>query len=532
MWLFVKRVVISNYRCLDKVDLSLNPKLNIIVGNNECGKSTLLEAIHLALSGQLNGRPITGELHPHLFNAELVETYIASLRAKTAAPIPEIFIELYFPDDPALAAMRGTHNHAHVDATGVALSITFNRDYTAEYASYIADPDLIRTLPIEYYQVRWRSFAGHDVTARSIPIKPSFIDASTIRNNVAASRYVIDIMRDSLTRAEKVDLALSYRQMKDLFLDQEKVKGVNAALAAKKGAISDKALSVALDTSSRAGWETGVMPHLDAIPLPLVGKGEQNTIKIKLAMEASAESHLIQIEEPENHLSFSNLNALIDHIGEQRAERQLVITTHSSFVLNKLGMESVILFNRGRNATLKDLPAATQDYFMRLPGHDTLRLILAERTILVEGPSDELVVQAAFQRKHGKPPLAAGVDVISVGSLAFKRFLDIALLIGREVAVVTDNDGDLAALAAKYRDYDGKPSVAIHYDTDVNFRTLEPQLLKANGRAVIEAVLGKAFADDDALLTWMKANKADAALAFFKTAQPWTAPAYIQAALG
>ena len=48
-----------------------NPDLNIIVGNNECGKSTLLEAIHLALSGQLNGRPIQTELHPHLLMPKL-----------------------------------------------------------------------------------------------------------------------------------------------------------------------------------------------------------------------------------------------------------------------------------------------------------------------------------------------------------------------------------------------------------------------------------------------------------------------------
>jgi len=29
------------------------------------------------------------------------------------------------------------------------------------------------------------------------------------------------------------------------------------------------------------------MPHLDDIPLTLVGKGEQNAVKVKLAMEAS-----------------------------------------------------------------------------------------------------------------------------------------------------------------------------------------------------------------------------------------------------
>jgi putative ATP-dependent endonuclease of OLD family len=66
--LYISRVIICNYRCLKTADVTLNPDLNTIVGDNESGKSTLLEAIHLALTGQLNGRPIQTELHPHLFN--------------------------------------------------------------------------------------------------------------------------------------------------------------------------------------------------------------------------------------------------------------------------------------------------------------------------------------------------------------------------------------------------------------------------------------------------------------------------------
>jgi hypothetical protein len=194
--------------------------------------------------------------------------------------------------------------------------------------------------------VRWRSFAENEITARGIPIKPCFIDASTIRNNAAASRYVIDIMKDSLSKDQKVDLALSYRMMKDAFLAEDRVRGVNEALAQRKGEISEKTPSVSLDTSSRTSWETGVMPHLDDVPLTLVGKGEQDSVKIKLAMASSTEAQVILIEEAENHLSFSNLNVLISHIAERRGTRQLVITTHSSFVLNKLGIESVILFHR------------------------------------------------------------------------------------------------------------------------------------------------------------------------------------------
>ena len=87
--------------------------------------------------------------------------------------------------------------------------------------------------------------------------------------------------------------------------------------------------------------------------MPLVGKGEQNSVKIKLAMEELAESHPLLIEEAENHLSFSNLNVLIKHISDKRADRQLLITTYSSFVLNKLGLKSVLLFANGKTLSLK-----------------------------------------------------------------------------------------------------------------------------------------------------------------------------------
>jgi hypothetical protein len=200
--------------------------------------------------------------------------------------------------------------------------------------------------------------------------------------------------------------------------------------------------------------------------------------------------------------------------------------------LNKLGVEAVVLFHRGKSFRLNQLPPDTHEYFMRLPGHDTLRLILSERSILVEGPSDELIVQAAYVKKHGKMPLEAGVDVIAVNSLAFKRFLQIAKELGRNVAVVTDNDGDVAALADKYADYLALPGIGIHYDGDEAYGTLEPQLLKANGRAAIENILGRSFFSDDDLLKYMKANKTDVALSFFGTVEPWNVPEYINNAIG
>jgi len=51
----IQKVIIQNFKTLRNFEINLNKELNIIVGDNEAGKSTLLDAINLVLTGQLNG---------------------------------------------------------------------------------------------------------------------------------------------------------------------------------------------------------------------------------------------------------------------------------------------------------------------------------------------------------------------------------------------------------------------------------------------------------------------------------------------
>ena len=287
-----------------------------------------------------------------------------------------------------------------------------------------------------------------------------------------------------------------------------------------------------MDTTTRASWETGVLPHLDEIPLTLVGKGEQNSIKIKLAMNAANACDILLMEEPENHLSHANLNGLINHITEKSAGKQMIVTTHNNFVLNKLGVDQVLMFSGDTAITLSDLPTSTKEYFKKLPGHNTLRMILSKRSILVEGPSDELIVQRAYLQVHGKLPLMDGIEVIAVNALAFKRFLDIAKSLSLAVHVVTDNDRDVDAVTRKYAEYIKDENIVICFDNDEAYPTLEPQLLRANGRARLNRILGTNFEDDDSLVAHMGGkNKTETALRIFDSDQNFVIPDYIHDAI-
>ncbi len=50
----IRKVIIRNYRKFRKLDVSMLPGVNVLVGSNDSGKSTLIEAINLALTGRVN----------------------------------------------------------------------------------------------------------------------------------------------------------------------------------------------------------------------------------------------------------------------------------------------------------------------------------------------------------------------------------------------------------------------------------------------------------------------------------------------
>jgi len=527
----IESVHIENFKGFDSFNLDLNTDINIIVGNNEAGKSTILEAISLALTKRIGGRPVEQELSPYLFNKKCSDAYLAAVKQNQNPALPRILIELYFSESPQLASLRGINNSRNADCIGIRLEAVFDSDYAEEYQKLIEDASEKRVIPAEYYKVHWFSFANNAITSRSLPVNVFHIDATTIRLQSGADSYIQNIISDGLAPKEKVALAVAYRRMKEQFSAEPSIQSINGSFA--KGAITEKNLTIAIDISKRTNWETNLIPHLDDLPFQLSGKGEQTALKIMLALERKAEdADVILIEEPENHLSFSSMSNLVSRISAKCGGKQIVITTHSAYVLNKLGIEKVLLLHRGKTTSLAKLPHGTYDYFKKLSGYDTLRLILAKRAILVEGPSDELVIQKAYHAKHGTLPIENGVDVINVRGLSFSRFLDIAKELGKEVAVVTDNDGDhQRKIVDKYAPYTGIPTIQICASSDNTLATLEPQIAACNDLATLNKVLGTSYTNQVDLVKHMVANKTECALKIFESKEVIIFPAYIEDAI-
>ncbi len=271
-------------------------------------------------------------------------------------------------------------------------------------------------------------------------------------------------------------------------------------------------------------------------------------MKTELALTHKSAQHaqIVLLEEPESHLSFSKLNQLIKAIEQKYEDKQIIISTHSSFVANKLGLENLLLLDNQKVVRVTELPSA--DFFKKISGYDTLRLILCKKAILVEGDSDELVVQKAYMTKNNnRLPIEDQIDVVSVGT-SFLRFLELATALDQKVVVVTDNDGDIDAIEKKYANYikdNKKDNIKICYDEVVdtgtltigskpyNYNTLEPKLLKANGNnlTLFNSILNTDFDTLEDLQKYMKHHKTETALAVFDTREDLTFPEYILEAI-
>ncbi len=538
----IKKIIIENFKCFEgKFCLELNKHLNILVGDNEAGKSTILEAIHLALSGWIYGKYVGTELTQSLFNNKVIRNYLDSLATSNRLQPPHIQIELFFEieDDSIKALFEGNGNSIKEKECGVRFKMFFNEKYQNEYKILVDGGDKISSLPIEYYDFSWSSFARDDrLTPRTIPFKSALIDSSNSRYQNGSDVYISRIIRDLLSDEHKVKISQAHRRLKDSFADDAAVKEINKELEQKQ--ISDKKVELSVDVSTKTAWETSLTTYLDEIPFNYAGRGEQCLVKTRLALshKKSQEANILLLEEPENHLSHSKLNKLIKHLKDGHEGKQIMVSTHSSFVANKLGLGSLILLNFDR-VTLKrnevritDLDEKTKQYFEKLAGYDTLRLILCRKAILVEGPSDELIVQKAYLKSKRNLPIEDEVDVISVGT-SFLRFLEIAEKIRKPVVVVTDNDGAFDKnVTQKYQQYVNSPTIKICTDQRNDLKTLEPQIVEANKEqlAVLRGALNideTKYPDQSAISNYMVTNKTDCALRIFDTNEDVKLPQYI-----
>mgnify|MGYP003108457876 FL=1 len=294
----IKKIVLKNFKIFDDMTLEFDLGKNVLIGENETGKSSVLLALDLALSASRSRVETIG--YEALLNQGAVKKFLAGPATLDLLPVVIVDVFLEEGDDQGL---YGTQNVLGTQTDGVRMEIV---PLIEEFGQTIVD--LLKAnkdcFPFEYYSVQFSTFAGAPHVSYRRPVKHLMIDSSRIDSEYAAREYTRTVFGFHTEVPDRYRLENRYRQGKELF-GRENLKDLNDALGDYQ---------FALRTSSRSNLETDLVITKDGIPIENRGKGEQCFIKTNFALQKHEEKgslHTLLLEEPENHLSHTNMKRLV-----------------------------------------------------------------------------------------------------------------------------------------------------------------------------------------------------------------------------
>ena len=110
----ITKVHVKGYKKLKDFTFEPRAGMNILVGANDSGKTTVLEAMGLCLNGRINNQSAYEALSPYWFNLENVKKLFKGLQYNgtiNLEDLPTIRIDVHLNvPDGALQELRGVNN--------------------------------------------------------------------------------------------------------------------------------------------------------------------------------------------------------------------------------------------------------------------------------------------------------------------------------------------------------------------------------------------------------------------------------------
>ena len=269
----------------------------------------------------------------------------------------------------------------------------------------------------------------------------------------------------------------------------------------------------------------------DGIYLENKGKGRQCFIKTEFALQGvKRQLDVILIEEPENHLSHTNMRLLVKKIEESQQNKQLFITTHNSLICSRLGLRNTFLVNSTKSLILpfNSISTSTSRFFIKAPDNNILEFILSKKMILVEGDAEFILMENFYKKEIGKNLEESGVHIISVDGTSFPRYLDIAKLLKIQTVVIRDNDGDYETNCLnRYKNYTSEDYIMVFSETDNSISTFEISIFMSN-QTLCKELFKPA---KKTVQEYMIVNKTESALKLLEREIDVVVPNYIKEAI-
>lgn len=517
---YIKSLAIDGFKKLEHFDIEFDKNINIIIGENEAGKSTILEAINICLN-QLY-RNSDKSIIKDLLNINNVKVFEKNPSIET---LPKIQIEIEFnldDDSKNNFLFYGMHNKEEKEKYGIRYTCELNKEFEQEAFEFIKEGKV----PYEYYEMKWTTFQGSSFNVLKQPINYLTIDNSITTQYNTYNYYNKSIFRSKYNGTKMIKAKNDFRiSIEDIFsnLNLENISETQQFVVDTKKVILENIVAI-LDND---------------ILLENKGKGMENLLKTQIALDkAKSKLDVISIEEPENHLSHTNLRRMLKNIENYKEDKQIIITTHSNLIVSGLNIKNIIWINKDKSQKLKDIDKDIAEFFIRSDNNNLLQFLLAKKVILVEGATEYILIPKIFEKIFNEKVEENDIDVISCNGVTYKNFIHIAKLMNKKVSVITDNDNSQEKIDEMNSYNKQHDNIKIFMDNDIQNWTWEVCFYNLNSDKLSNLIEIKENAkylykekDYGQILGKMLNNKAETAYKICMSNEKFQYPLYVEEAL-
>lgn len=426
--LYIQELRLKNFKQFGEETIVFNRERNILIGENGVGKTSILQAISYVINASESSIRDIGL--QSLFNNKTISQFMEGKKEYQNLPILEV--ELFLSGDFKNFNINGIHNSKGKVLNGLKMMIMPNDEFSLEISESLKKSNVF---PFDFYKLQFRTFSGKSYNSYNSYMRYALIDSTKVNTRHATRRFIEKVYKNRADSDNQQRIKHAFREHSEKFSER-------LSNEFQVNALSEEPYQIILDSKKENALEENLTIHKDGIDIWNMGQGDTVFINTDFVLSnASENTQIVLLEEPENHLSYLNMQKLIKKIKESR-DKQTFISTHSNMISSRLDLSNAIFLANSKAIKLSSLTNDTADFFRKSPDNNVLNFILSDKAILVEGDAEYILLDAIYKKQNSNEMYDDNITLISCNGLTFKRYLEIAQLLSKKVAVITDNDKD------------------------------------------------------------------------------------------